>query len=236
MEKRIWDNIISDRDKAVYSAGGYGRRGGFGTRPAILVIDVHYNFVGDKPEPILESIKKYRTSCGEWGWEVVHRLERLLPAAREKGIPIFYTVAERRSDLRDHGMYAAKNYRGSEKTVVEGTHATEIVAEIAPQPQDFFISKRKPSAFFGTPLMSQLNLLDVDTVILTGCSTSGCIRATCVESFSYNFKTIVVEDCTFDRGETSHAVNLFDMNSKYADVIPVEEVLKYIAELPARPS
>lgn len=228
MEKRIWDDIISERDKAVYAAAGYGRRGGFGTRPAIMVIDVHYNFVGDKPEPILESIKKYRTSCGEWGWDVVHRLERLLPVARSKRVPIFYTVSERRPDLLDSGVQVAKSHRGTEKTVVAGTHATEIVAEVTPRPEDFLISKRKPSAFFGTPLMSQMNFLDVDTVILTGCTTSGCIRATCLDSFSYNFKTIVVEDCVFDRGEVTHAINLFDMNSKYADVISAEEVMEYL--------
>ena len=91
-------------------------------------------------------------------------------------------------------------------------------------PQDLRIAKRKPSCFFGTIFMSHLNFLDIDTLIMTGCTTSGCLRATAVDAYSFNFKVVIPEECAFDRFEASHAINLFDLNCKYADVVPVAEV------------
>jgi maleamate amidohydrolase len=234
MPRRPWDDFVTDLDRQVFEAAGYGRHVGFGTRPALFIIDVHYNFVGDEPAPILESIKQYRTSCGARGWDCVFRIQELLVPAREKNVPIFYTVSERRADLLDSGIQVLKSHRGQEKTVVSGTHATEIVAEVAPRPEDMLISKRKPSAFFGTPLMSHLNFLDIDTVIVTGSTTSGCIRATAVDAYAYNFRTVVVEDGVFDRFESSHAINLWDLNAKYADVRPMRDVKAYFEGLPVR--
>ena len=234
MEKRIWDDFLTERDKAVYAAAGYGRRAGFGKRPALMIIDVQNNFIGDKPEPILESIKKYRTSCGEEGWQAVAKIQVLLKMFRERKLPVIYTVSERRQDFFDSGIQRFKNYRSTEATTVEGTEATQIVAAIAPEPQDIVLSKRKPSAFFGTILMSHLNMLDVDTLIITGCSTSGCVRNTTVDSYAYNFHTIVVEEAVFDRGQASHAINLFDLNSKYADVVHFKEAVDYLNNLGLR--
>lgn len=235
MSERIWDRFLSERDKQVYRQAGYGKRGGFGSRPALFVIDVQYNFCGDAPgESILEGIEKYRTHCGEAGWRAVPHIERLLRLARDKDIPIFYTQSERRPDLLDSGVQVAKNHRGREKTVLAGTHATQTVAPLAPRPQDILIGKRKPSAFFGTLFMSHLNFLDVDTLILTGCTTSGCLRATTVDAYSYNFKVVIPEETAFDRFECSHAINLFDLNCKYADVIPTDEAAAYLNGLPLR--
>ena len=229
-----WDSFITERDRQVFQAAGYGKRIGFGTRPAIIVIDVQYNFVGDRPEPILDSIKKYRTSCGSEGWNCVHKIAELLLVARSKQLPLFYTVSERRADLLDSGIQVAKSHRGTESTSVAGSRATETVEEVAPRPEDILLSKRKPSAFFGTPLMSHLNFLDVDTLIVTGCTTSGCVRATTVDAYAYNFHTVVVEDCVFDRFQSSHAINLWDLNAKYADVLPMGEVKAYLERLPIR--
>ena len=234
MIKRVWEDFITERDRQVFEAAGYGKRVGFGSRPALFVIDVHYNFVGDEPEPILESVEKYRTSCGTEGWDCVYKIQELLEVAREKNVPLFYTVSERRPDLLDSGIQVRKSHRGKEKTVLAGTHATQIVEVVAPRSQDMLISKRKPSAFFGTPLMSHLNFLDVDTVILTGCTTSGCVRATAVDAYAYNFHTVVVEDCVFDRFQSSHAINLWDLNAKYADVLHMEEIKTYLQGLPVR--
>ena len=94
------------------------------------------------------------------------------------------------------------------------------------------IRKDKPSVFFGTPLMSYLHELQVDTLLVTGTTTSGCVRATVVDAFSYNFKVVVVEECVFDRGQASHQVNLFDMQAKYADVVSLEDALRYLDKLP----
>src|SRR5690606_31030529 len=162
------------------------------------------------------------------------RYKRLLEACRAKNIPTLYTVSERRKDYFDSGVQRHKNFRHHEKSGVAGTRGTQIVEEIAPIERDIIISKRKPSAFFGTPLMSYLNQLDVDTLLITGSTTSGCIRATVLDAYSYNFRTVVVEECTFDRFELSHAANLFDMDTKYADVMSIEEVLEYVNGLPAR--
>lgn len=234
MSERVWEKYLSERDRAVYKAAGYGGRIGVGTRPALLIIDVHYSFTGDEPQPILEAVKQYRTACGEEGWKAVGHIKRLLEACRAKNIPTFYTVSERRKDYFDSGVQRHKNFRHHEKSGVAGTRGTQIVEEIAPIERDIIISKRKPSAFFGTPLMSYLNQLDVDTLLITGSTTSGCIRATVLDAYSYNFRTVVVEECTFDRFELSHAANLFDMDTKYADVMSIEEVLEYVNGLPAR--
>jgi maleamate amidohydrolase len=235
MTKRIWDDFLTEQDKQVYAKAGYGKRGGFGKRPALFIIDVQYNFTGDEPgQPILEGIEQYRTYCGENGWKAVPHIERLMLLAREKNIPIFYTQSERRPDLIDSGVQVGKNHRGGEKTVLAGTHATQTVAPLAPRPQDILIGKRKPSAFFGTLFMSHLNFLDVDTLIMTGCTSSGCLRASTVDAYSYNFKVIIPEETAFDRFQASHAVNLFDLNCKYADVIPTDEVAAYLEGLAVR--
>lgn len=235
MAKRIWDKFLTDTDKEIFKLSGYGKRGGFGDRPALFIIDVQYNFCGDVPgQSHQEGIKKYRTHCGEAGWNAVPHIERLLTVARTKNLPVFYTQSERRPDMVDSGVQVAKSHRGTEKTSLEGTHATQTVKPLEPRPQDILIGKRKPSAFFGTIFMSHLNFLDVDTLILTGCTTSGCLRATAVDAYSFNFKVVIPEETAFDRFEASHAINLFDLNCKYADVIPVDDVADYLESLPIR--
>lgn len=234
MTKRIWDDFLTERDKQVYAQAGYGKRGGFGKRPALFIIDVQYNFCGDKPEDILEGLKQYRTHCGAEAWAAVEHIVPLLEMAREKNIPVFYTESARRPDMLDSGVQVGKNHRGTERTSTEGTHATQTVAPLAPRPQDIRIDKRKPSCFFGTIFMSHLNFFDVDTLILTGGTTSGCLRATAVDAYSYNFKVVIPEETAFDRFQASHAINLFDLNCKYADVIPSAEVREYLDALPVR--
>jgi maleamate amidohydrolase len=229
----IWDDVLTDRDKQVFAAAGYGKRQGFGSRPAVIVVDVNYNFVGDVPEPILESIKKYRNSCGEEGWQGVYQIGKLLEAARAKGVPIFYSTASSRPSALTAGRWHGKNSRGEEDFQRRARDGNEIVREIAPHEGDIVILKDKPSVFFGTPLMSYLNELRVDTLLVAGTTTSGCVRATVVDAFSYNFRVAVVEECVFDRGQASHKINLFDMQAKYADVIPLQEALRYLHELPA---
>ncbi len=223
----VWKDVISERDLQVYGAAGYGKPIGLtnlGRRPAVLVIDVTINFVGDKPEPILQSIKRYPNSCGEKGWDSVYKIRDLLEVARRKRVPVIYSKAEDSKDT----SWAMKKSRFS------GSDGNMIPREIQPQPGDIVISKRKPSVFFGTPLMSHLNYLDVDTLIATGCTTSGCVRATVLDAFSYNFKVVLVEECVFDRGEVSHKVNLFDMHQKYADVASTGQVMKYLSGLAPR--
>jgi nicotinamidase-related amidase len=104
----------------------------------------------------------------------------------------------------------------------------DIVKEIGPAPHEFLIEKLKPSAFHGTALLGYLVELGIDTLIVCGTTTSGCVRATVLDAFSQNFHISIVEECTFDRFESSHAINLFDMNAKYADVIGIDEATDYL--------
>jgi len=228
----IWDDVLTEQDKVVFKNAGWGKTAGYGKRPALLVVDVIYNFCGDKPEPILESIKRWRYSCGERAWEGVHALQRLIAKAREKPIPIFYTTWERRPDKLDNGAWNRKNFRVDDKTDVVGHKGNEIVAEVAPEPQEMVFVKKKPSAFFCTPLVAYLIDMKVDTVIVTGTTTSGCVRSTAVDGFSYNYYVVVPEECAWDRGEVTHKINLFDLHQKYADVVELDNVLNYLDTLP----
>ena len=227
----IWDDVLTERDKQVFQKAGFGQRQGLGERPAVLVIDVTYAFVGDRPEPILQSIERYRNSCGEEGWAAIPHIRALLDGARQAGVPVVYTrVADRRT-VGDAGRWEGKNSRATEDLDEQRRRGNEIVEEIAPREGELVLAKSKPSAFFGTPLLSYLIDWKVDTLLVAGCTTSGCVRATVVDAFSYNFRVGVVAEACFDRGQTSHKISLFDMNAKYADVISIGEALEYLKNL-----
>jgi nicotinamidase-related amidase len=232
MEKRIWDDYITDLDRRVYEKAGFGSSAGFGSRPAILVIDVQYRTVGEGREPILEAMDTYPTAVGERGWAAVDKIRELLEAARPKGVPVLYPVVERK-DRFDTGRWKDKIPGMDSDEHRIGQRGTQIVEEVAPEPGDIVVSKRYASAFFGTPLMTYLNDLDVDTLVVTGCTTSGCVRATVMDAFSYAFRVIVPEDAVYDRGQASHAINLFDMSQKYADILTTDEVISFFDGLPA---
>ena len=235
MSEPVWNQFLTERDKAVFAAAGYGARGGFGKRPALLVIDVNYAFCGDKSEPILESIKRWRNSCGEESWPAVASIKSLIDKAHEKGIPVIYTTGVSREDNWDAGSWAWKNNRNGEapKVPASNVDGNQIVDEIAPASQDIVICKQKPSGFFGTNMTSYLTLLGCDSVIVTGTTTSGCVRATVIDAFSLNYRVALAEEGCFDRSQASHAINLCDMNAKYADVVKASEVLSYFDTLPA---
>ena len=240
MSEPVWNRFLTERDKAVFAAGGFGARAGFGKRPALLVIDVNWAFCGERPEPILESIKRWRTSCGEEAWVALDYIKQLIDKAHAKDLPVIYTTGEGRPDKWDRGSWSWKSSRadetggaapsGSNTPPVDGN---EIVAMIAPGPKDIVIRKQKPSGFFGSNLASFLTLLGCDSVIIVGTTTSGCVRATAVDAFSLNYRVILAEEGCFDRSEASHAVSLCDMHAKYADVVSTAKVLSYFDTLPA---
>lgn len=229
-----WNNFLTERDRLVFDGAGYGARGGFGLRPALVIVDVNYAFCGHRSEPILESIKSWPNSCGEEAWRAIESLQALLPTVRKQHIPTFYTTASpRRPDGFDAGGWKHKNKRAGGPVGVPGFHMDAIVAEVAPAASDVVLEKLKPSAFFGTPLIGYLTDLGVDTVLVCGSTTGGCVRATVIDAFSYNFKVSVIDECTFDRGQASHAINLFDMNAKYADIVSARETAAYLEGLSA---
>jgi maleamate amidohydrolase len=226
-----WDRFLTERDKAVFAAGGFGARAGFGKRPVLLVVDVNWGFCGDRSEPILDSIKRWPNSCGAESWVAVEHIKSLIGTARKQGIPVIYTTGVGRADGWDAGSWRWKNRRRDEARP-STLDANAIVTPIAPTPQDVVVLKQKPSAFFGTNLAAYLTLFGCDSVVIVGTTTSGCVRATAVDAFSLNYRVILAEEGCFDRSEASHAISLCDLHAKYADVVTTAEVEAYLKSLP----
>lgn len=240
MADRPWESFLTERDRAVLEAAGYRQPMGFGKRPAVLVVDVTYDFCGDRSEPILESIQRWPNSCGEAAWTAIPKIRTLLDAARARGVPVLYSRNDYRPDGWDFGSWRWKAGRMDEsKPRPVGDPAAKpnmdgaaIVAEIAPDTQDLVVKKLKPSAFHGTPLADHLTLLNVDSLIVCGVSTSGCVRATVIDAFSRNYKVALAVDCCFDRSEVSHAINLMDMEAKYADLHAGDDIIAFLQTVP----
>lgn len=214
----IWDDIIPQEDLKMFAKGKWGGNINYGKKPAIIVIDMTYGFVDDA----------YPLGCSRMGWPVVFAIKELLGKGREADIPIFFTKGKQRKTTTEMGRW---KHQLSTETKITDPKEYQIVEEIQPMPNEVEIIKIAPSAFFGTSLASMLIYHNIDTVIITGMTTSGCVRATLVDAFSYNFISIVPEECVGDRGVVSHKVSLFDMHMKYADVLPLSEVISYIGSL-----
>lgn len=222
-----WDGIVGEDEVKVYEAAGFGRPGGVGRRPALLIIDVQYRTIGTIPRPFWESIREFPTSCGEAGWSAVRRIASLLAEFRRNGWPVLYPHVAPKNRATDSGRLAQK----VPAIMDVAARGYEFPPEIAPREGEVLIPKKHPSAFFATPLVSHLIDVGADTLVVTGCTTSGCVRASVVDAFAYNFRVLVPWDCVYDRSATSHAVNLFDMAYKYADVIPAEAVIEKLRPL-----
>jgi nicotinamidase-related amidase len=219
-EERPWAGIITEDDERAYRAAGFGESSGAGTRPALLVIDVQYRTTGTTPKPYFEAVQEFRTSCGEAAWHAVPNIARLVQAFRDRDLPVLYPYVAPKQAY-DAGRLAAKV--PSIMDIPERGY--DFVEEIAPRDGDILLPKRHPSAFFGTALTSYLIDLGVDQLVVTGCSTSGCVRGSVVDAFSLNFRVTVPHDAVYDRSPTVHAVNLFDMAQKYADVVSTDAAL-----------
>jgi len=222
-----WDGIISAEEQKAYNAAGFGRSSGIGKRPALLIIDVQYRTIGTTPKPFWESIKEFPTSCGEIGWKAMHNIARLLAEFRANDWPVLYPHVAPKNKSTDSGRLAQKV--PAIMNIPEKGY--EFPAEIAPREGDVLLPKKHPSAFFATPLASHLIDLQADTLVVTGCTTSGCVRGSVVDAFAYNFRSLVPWDAVYDRSATSHAVNLFDMASKYADVGSTDDILGMLKPL-----
>lgn len=216
-----WSGVITAEDEARYQAAGFGRPAGKGAHPALLIIDVQYRTVGDAPKPFFESVRDYYpTSCGDVGWAAVERIASLLAAFRERSLPVIYPYVAPKQAY-DAGRLAAKV-----PAIMDiPEHGYRFVEEVQPAEGDILIPKRHPSAFFATALTSYLIDLGVDWLVVTGCTTSGCIRASVVDGFALNFRITVPHDAVYDRSPTVHAVNLFDMAQKYADVTSTADAI-----------
>lgn len=226
----VWKDIIPDEEVKAYEAAGFGKSLGLGSRPALLIIDVQYRTVGTVPKPFFEAVKEFPTSCGEVGWKAVAQISRILARFRERDWPVIYPYVAPKEKF-DSGRLADK------VPALMGVSAKgyEFVEEVKPAEGDVLLPKRHPSAFFGTPLVSYLVERAVDTLIVTGCTTSGCVRGSVVDAFAYNFRVAVAHDAVYDRSHVSHLVNLFDMDAKYADVHSTDALLEALDGIRAGP-
>ncbi|MGI8860184.1 MAG: isochorismatase family protein [Rubrobacteraceae bacterium] len=199
---------------------GFGGRGGFGRRPALIVVDVTLGFT-DPESPL---------ACDLEG--PVENIRKLLEAARQAEIPVaFTTVAYRESDKLTAAAFLDKV--PALLTLEAGSRWAEIDPRIAPLESEPVLNKLFASAFYGTGLPSLLAAAGVDTLIVTGASTSGCVRATAVDALQYGYRPVVPREAVGDRNPEAHDANLYDVDAKYGDVVPVEEALEYLEALRA---
>jgi nicotinamidase-related amidase len=204
--------------KHVYARAGLGQAVTMGQRPCVLVIDFSCGFTD--PSCTLGS------DCGE----AVEQTRRLLDSARAKGLPVVYTTIGFESNVKDGGLWPQKVPALAELQM--GGHWVELDPRLGYRDDETVIVKKGASGFFGTNLASVLVAQGVDSVILCGATTSGCVRATAVDLLQYGWPTMVPRECVADRAQAPHDANLFDIQAKYADVVSVEDALEYLETVP----
>ncbi len=216
-EDHCWKDVIDPDTMQIYQA--YRRKIYVGANPAVLAIDLYNKAYLGGNRPVKDVDKEFSGSCGENAWKAIPPTQKLFAAARRAGVPVIYSTRH-----VDTGGVQSTNRNLTRM----GDDIYDIKAELAPEPGELVIHKERASAFFGTPLIAHLQMKGIDSLIICGESTSGCVRASTVDAYSYGFHNVLVEECTYDRSMLSHKVNLFDMHHKYADVMHIEEVLAHL--------
>lgn len=201
----VWDEFVPPGELERLRERGFGGPVEVGARSALLVIDVTLSFISTD----------YPTGCGQVGWDRLPAIVKLVDHARELGIPRVLTCGSAPDAVFVGG--AVKLSRDPD--VARRVHAAPFPPELTPRDDEYVLSKAKASAFFGTPLLTYLTQQGVDTLIVCGTTTSGCVRATVVDAASYGFRVLVPEDACFDRSPFAHAANLFDIQLKYGSVV-----------------
>ncbi len=207
-----------------YDRKGFSRLVGFGTRPGLLIIDYVKGFT----DPSCDLGANFDAE--------VEATRQLLELAREKAVPTVYTGVIYTQGMGDAGWFVKKV--PALQNLEEGSHWTEIDPRLEPRPgpREVVVIKKYASAFFGTNVQSFFTSSGCDTIIITGVTTSGCVRASTVDALQYGFRPIVVRQAVGDRAAGPHEANLFDMHAKYADVVELEEALAYLRALPHQAS
>jgi nicotinamidase-related amidase len=223
-EDHCWKDVISPADLKVYEC--YRRKVFIGPNPALLAIDLYECVYAGGPFPPEQLAQTHPNSCGEFAYAAIEPTKRLFAAARAAGLPIFYSTGDTRDASRPNFVAATRRNR---PPVQASDYA--IRPEFKPQPSDVVITKQRASVFFGTPLTAHLTQLGVQTLIVCGESTSGCVRASAVDAYSYGFHVVLVEECCYDRSALTHKVNLFDMHHKYVDVMHLDQVVTHLEGL-----
>jgi maleamate amidohydrolase len=212
--------MTDQQARQVYERAGLGQKVTLGTRPAVLVVDFSCGFTD--PECTL----------GADMTAEVEATRQLLDAARAKGLPVVFTTIGYEPSLKDGGLWLQKVPSLGDLQV--GGRWVEIDPRLEPREDETIVLKKGASAFFGTNLASILISQQIDSVILCGATTSGCVRATAIDLLQYGFPTLVPRECVADRAQAPHDANLFDIQAKYADVVPLDDVLAYVGSVPDR--
>lgn len=223
-EDHCWKDIVPPDVLEIYSH--YKRDVFVGKAPALVAIDLYELAYQGGPRPVSEVAKSYPSSCGEHAWAAIEPTQRLFAAARAAGIPIFYSTNETRAAGKTNVVKATNRRRPPIDPKL-----FEIKAEFEPQPGDVVIVKQRASAFYGSPIVAHLTQLGVQSIIMIGESTSGCLRASAVDAYSNGYHVTIVEECCFDRSQLSHKINLFDLHHKYADVMSLEQTVAHLDSL-----
>lgn len=210
-------SMFSEEDLRYFDKGHTGDPIGWGERPALVIVDMTRAFVEEE----------YPLACEKTGRPCAAAIGRLLEASRNAEIPVLYTGGI----VADKEILKGRWKSRYEDPLLSSPKAHEIVEEVTPLDDEIVIRKTKPSGFFGTELNGYLIYHNVDTLIVTGMVTSGCVRATVVDAFSLNYRVIVPEECVADRAELSHQVTLVDLDTKYADVMPVDDVIAHLESI-----
>ncbi len=226
-EDHCWQDVIPAEDIATYAA--YRREVYVGGPAALLNVDLYELVYQGGAKPVSEVVRSYPMACGAHGYAAIEPTKRLLAAARAAGLPVFYSTGDARPESKPSFVTATRRRRGPTDPALFA-----IRPEFKPQPGDVVITKQRASAFFGTPLAAHLTQLGVQTVIVCGETTSGCVRASAVDAYSHGFHVVVAEEACFDRSVLAHKVNLFDLHHKYADVMRVGEIAAELAKSQAR--
>jgi nicotinamidase-related amidase len=221
--EHCWTDVVPESDLKLYA--GWRRETFVGPRPALLCIDLYDLVYRGGAHPPAELNDRYPNTCGIYAHRAIAPTKTLIAAARRAGIPIFFCTQDIRPHNRPPGAVSTRRKR----PVPDDGYA--IYREFSLEPEDILIPKQRASIFAGTPLASHLALLGVQSLIVCGESTSGCVRASVVDGYSSGHHVTVVEECTYDRAELTHKVNLFDMHHKYADVMHVDEVVAHLDSL-----
>ncbi len=216
-EDHCWKDIVTPEILRIYEP--YRREVFVGPRPALLAIDLYNLVYRGGARPPEEIIAEFPSTCGRHAWDAVEPTKRLFAAARKAGLPVLYTTSPTVS-----AVVATNRQRGL-GTVDDDF---EIFEAFRPEDGDVVIVKERASAFYGTPIVAQLNRLGVSSLIVCGESTSGCVRASAVDAYSAGYHVTVAEEAVFDRSILSHKVNLFDLHHKYADVMGVDEIVAHL--------
>jgi maleamate amidohydrolase len=222
-EDHCWKDVVPADVLELYKH--YHRDTYVGEAAALVAIDLYEMAYQGGNRPVSEVSKTYPSSCGEYAWNAIEPTQRLFAAARAAGLPIFYSTGETRPDAKPTAVRATNR-----RQIPSTPELFEIRPEFAPQPGDTVIRKLRASAFFGTPLIAHLTQLGIQSIVMIGESTSGCLRASAVDAYSHGFHVTIVEECCYDRSLISHQINLFDLHHKYADVMHVGEVVAHLGK------